>query len=255
VLPAATWYEKADLNSTDLHSFIHPLSAAVPPCWESKSDWQIFKALAKKVSELAGPHFAGPVNDLIAAPLAHDTAAEIAQPSIRDWSRGEVDAVPGTTMPAMRVVSRDYRHLHDQFVSFGPLVRANGLTAHGTQYDVVMDNVANRGILEVRRVLKPQGKLIIIGGGGPEDSPWFYAFKAPLKALFVSWFVDQDMAMYISHHSGEDLATIARLMQEGKVMPVIDRTYPLAETAEAMTYLETGRARGKVVVVMEPGPR
>ena len=53
VLPAATWYEKADLNSTDMHSFIHPLSAAVPPCWESKSDWQIFKAIAKKFSELA----------------------------------------------------------------------------------------------------------------------------------------------------------------------------------------------------------
>ena len=53
VLPAATWYEKADLNSTDMHSFIHPLSAAVPPCWESKSDWQIFRAIAKKFSELA----------------------------------------------------------------------------------------------------------------------------------------------------------------------------------------------------------
>lgn len=127
-------------------------------------------------------------------------------------------------------------------------------TQGGTQYDVVMDNVANRGILEVRRVLKPEGKLILIGGGGPDASPWYGAFKAPLKALFVSWFVDQDMSMFISHHSGEDLATIAGLMQEGKVIPVIDRTYPFAEIVEAMTYLETGRARGKVVVIMEPGP-
>jgi NADPH:quinone reductase-like Zn-dependent oxidoreductase len=123
------------------------------------------------------------------------------------------------------------------------------------QYDVVMDNVANRGILEVRRALKPEGKLILIGGGGPDASPWYGAFKAPIKALIVSWFVDQEMAMFISHHSSEDLATIAQLMQEGGVVPVIDRTYPLAETAEAMTYLETGRARGKVVVVMEPGLR
>ena len=53
VLPAATWYEKADLNSTDLHSFIHPLSEAVPPCWESRSDWDIFRGLAKRVSQLA----------------------------------------------------------------------------------------------------------------------------------------------------------------------------------------------------------
>ena len=126
-------------------------------------------------------------------------------------------------------------------------------TQGDVQYDVVMDNVANRGILELRRVLKPQGKLIIIGGGGPDDSPWFHAFKAPLKAMFVSWFVDQDLAMFVSHHSSEDLATIASLMEEGKVLPVIDRTYPLAKAVEAMTYLETGRARGKVVVVMEPG--
>ncbi|MBI2186033.1 MAG: nitrate reductase subunit alpha [Acidobacteria bacterium] len=136
VLPAATWYEKADLNSTDLHSFIHPLSAAVPPCWESKSDWQIFKALAKKVSELAASHLPGEIRDLVASPLAHDTPAEIAQPSLADWSRGEVQPVPGKTMPALRVVSRDYQHLYERFVSFGPLVRANGLSAHGTHYDV-----------------------------------------------------------------------------------------------------------------------
>ena len=117
-------------------------------------------------------------------------------------------------------------------------------TQGGTQYDVVMDNVANRGILEVRRVLKPHGKLIVIGGGGPDANPWFGAFKAPLKALFVSWFVDQDMAMYISHHSGEDLATIARLMEEGKVVPVIDRTYPLADIRRGDD-LSRGRTRAR----------
>ena len=136
VLPAATWYEKADLNSTDLHSFIHPLSAAVPPCWESKSDWQIFEGLAKKFSELAERHFTGPVWDIVASPLAHDTPAEIAQPAIRDWLRGEVEAIPGKTMPGLRVVARDYKNLYNQFVSFGPLVRANGLGAHGTHYAV-----------------------------------------------------------------------------------------------------------------------
>lgn len=78
VLPAATWYEKADLNSTDMHSFIHPLAPAVPPSWESKSDWQIFREIAKKFSELAQKHFPEPVRDLVAVPLAHDTPAEIA---------------------------------------------------------------------------------------------------------------------------------------------------------------------------------
>ena len=125
-------------------------------------------------------------------------------------------------------------------------------TRDDVRYDVIMDNVVNRGILEMRRVLAPAGKLMLIGGGGIDASPWYGAFKAPIKALVVSWFVDQDMAMFISHHSGEDLATLADLMQQGKVGPVIDRTYRLSEAAEAMRYLETGRARGKVIVTVEP---
>jgi nitrate reductase alpha subunit len=136
VLPAATWYEKADLNSTDLHSFIHPLSAAVPPCWESRSDWQIFRTLAQKFTELAQRHFTEPVKDLVASPLAHDSPAEIAQPAIRDWMKGEVEAILGKTMPALRVITRDYRNLYSQFVSLGRLVRENGLGAHGTQYAI-----------------------------------------------------------------------------------------------------------------------
>ncbi|MGD9857954.1 MAG: nitrate reductase subunit alpha, partial [Planctomycetaceae bacterium] len=136
VLPAATWYEKADLNSTDMHSFIHPLSEAVPPCWESKSDWAIFKEVAKRFSELAAPHFPEPVEDLVAAPLAHDSAAEVAQPDLKQWIRGECPAVPGTTMPAFKIVSRDYVNVYRQFISYGPLVRESGLGAHGTNYSV-----------------------------------------------------------------------------------------------------------------------
>jgi nitrate reductase alpha subunit len=136
VLPAATWYEKADLNSTDMHSFIHPLTPAVPPCWESRSDWQIFRAIARKFSSLAQKHFPEPVRDLVVSPLAHDSAAEIAQPDMKDWFRGEVAPIPGKTMPGLKLVERDYRNLYNQFISFGPLVRENGLGAHGTHYDV-----------------------------------------------------------------------------------------------------------------------
>ncbi|MFW6175636.1 MAG: nitrate reductase subunit alpha, partial [Acidobacteriota bacterium] len=139
VLPAATWYEKADLNSTDLHSFIHPLSKAVPPCWESKSDWQIFRAVAEKFSELAAQRFPEPVEDLVMTPLAHDSPAEIAQPGatgLADWRTGEVEAVPGKTMPGLKVVRRDYKNLYRQFCSFGPKARENGLGAHGTHYPI-----------------------------------------------------------------------------------------------------------------------
>ena len=136
VLPAASWYEKDDLNTTDLHSYIHPLQKAVPPCWESKSDWQIFRALARKFSELAVRHFPRPVRDIVAVPLAHDSAAEIAQPEPRDWFRGECEAVPGKTMPQFKVVERDYANVYKQFISFGPAARANGLGAHGTHYAI-----------------------------------------------------------------------------------------------------------------------
>ncbi len=136
VLPAATWYEKADLNSTDMHSFIHPLSQAVPPCWESKSDWQTFRALAEKQSEVAAPHFPEPVKDIVAVPLAHDTPAEIAQRSIKDWKSGEVEAIPGKTMPAFKVMTRDYKNLYRQFCAFGPAPRSGGLGAHGTHYEI-----------------------------------------------------------------------------------------------------------------------
>src|SRR5262252_5747967 len=136
ILPAATWYEKADLNSTDMHSFIHPLSKAVPPAWESRSDWQIFRSIAKKFSELAEKHFPEPVRDIVASPLAHDSAAEIAQSDMKDWLHGEIEAIPGKTMPGLKVVTRDYRNLYNQYISFGPLVRSNGLGAHGTHYNV-----------------------------------------------------------------------------------------------------------------------
>jgi nitrate reductase alpha subunit len=136
VLPTATWYEKNDLNSTDLHSYIHPLSEAVPPVWESRSDWDIFKAFAQRVSELAEKHLPEPVKDLVCAPLGHDSPAEIAQPEVKDWAKGECEPVPGVTMPGMKVVERDYRNLYNRFISFGVNARNNGIGAHGVHWQI-----------------------------------------------------------------------------------------------------------------------
>jgi nitrate reductase alpha subunit len=74
VLPTATWYEKNDLNTSDMHPFIHPLSAAVDPAWEARSDWEIFKAIAKKFSEVA-PEVLGVEKDVVLTPIQHDTPA------------------------------------------------------------------------------------------------------------------------------------------------------------------------------------
>ena len=134
VLPAATWYEKADLNSTDMHSFIHPLAEAVPPAWESRSDWDLFRIVAAKTAELLERHFPDEVEDLVLAPLAHDSPAEISQAEIKDWSKGECEAIPGKTMPIFKVVKRNYKQLFQRFVSLGESARKIG--AHGVQLDV-----------------------------------------------------------------------------------------------------------------------
>ncbi|HET8732534.1 MAG TPA: nitrate reductase subunit alpha, partial [Anaeromyxobacteraceae bacterium] len=136
VLPSATWYEKDDLNTTDLHSYVHPLGAAVPPCWESRTDWEIFRDLAERVSALAPAHFPAPFRDLVATPLAHDTPDELAQPEVRDWAKGECDPVPGRTMAHLSVVERDYANLHRRFCAFGPRVREHGVEERGVHMPV-----------------------------------------------------------------------------------------------------------------------
>ena len=136
VLPAATWYEKDDINSTDMHSFINPMQEAVAPAWESKPDWNIFTELAKKMSEMAGGRLPSEVHDVIMQPLAHDTPDEMAQPTVGDWRTGEVEAIPGKTMPKFKVVKRSYAKLYEQMTSLGEGVRKNGVGAHGLRVSV-----------------------------------------------------------------------------------------------------------------------
>ena len=109
VLPAATWYEKHDLSTTDLHPFVHTFNPAIPPPWEARTDWDSFKTIAEKFSQLAEKHL-GVRRDIIAAPLAHDTPDEISQPhgQVLDWRAGECEPIPGKTMPKLIVVERDY---------------------------------------------------------------------------------------------------------------------------------------------------
>ncbi|OGQ18122.1 MAG: nitrate reductase subunit alpha [Deltaproteobacteria bacterium RIFCSPHIGHO2_02_FULL_40_11] len=134
VLPAASWYEKADLNSTDLHSFIHPLSKAIAPVWESKTDWDIFKNMAKVTSEMAQTYMKGTYKDVMASPISHDSPGEIAQAKVKDWYLGECEPVLGKTMHQLSVVDRDYTKLYEKFIALGDKIRATGLGAHGNHY-------------------------------------------------------------------------------------------------------------------------
>ncbi len=133
VLPAATWYEKPDLNTTDLHSYIHPLGEAVPPSWESKTDWQIFREIARVTSEMATKHFAEPVTEIVNVPLGHDTIAEISQSEIKDWYKGECEPIPGKTMHNIVTVRRDYTKIYEKYISLGKNIR-NNLSVHNLSF-------------------------------------------------------------------------------------------------------------------------
>jgi nitrate reductase / nitrite oxidoreductase, alpha subunit len=135
VLPTATWYEKNDLNTSDMHPFIHPLTAAVDPVWESKSDWEIYKGLAKTFSAVA-PEVLGVEKDVVLSPIQHDSPGEIAQAfDVKDWKKGEIEPIPGKTMPAVTVVERDYPNLYARFTSLGPLMTKVGNGGKGMAWN------------------------------------------------------------------------------------------------------------------------
>jgi nitrate reductase / nitrite oxidoreductase, alpha subunit len=135
VLPTATWYEKHDISSTDLHPFVHPFNPAITPPWEAKSDWDIFNRVAETFSGLAKKHL-GLQKDLIAAPLNHDTPDELAQPNGRvlDWRHGECEPVPGKTMPKLVEIERDYGLVAEKMKALGPAVENTGIGAKGVTW-------------------------------------------------------------------------------------------------------------------------
>jgi nitrate reductase alpha subunit len=152
VLPTATWYEKNDLNTSDMHPFIHPLGAAVDPAWESRTDWDIFKGIAKTFSEVA-PEVLGVETDVVLSPIQHDSAGEMAQThGVKDWYKGECDPVPGKTMPSVVPVTRDYSQIYAKFTSLGPLMDTLGNGGKGlgwnTEHEVEKLSSLNGKVLD-----------------------------------------------------------------------------------------------------------
>jgi len=151
VLPTATWYEKNDLNTSDMHPFIHPLSAAVDPAWESRTDWDIFKGIAKAFSETCPGHL-GVEKDIVALPTLHDTPNELAMPDVKDWKKGECDLIPGKTAPSLIAVERDYPNTYKKFTSVGPLLDKLGNGGKGitwnTEHEVAALATLNYTVLE-----------------------------------------------------------------------------------------------------------
>jgi NADPH:quinone reductase-like Zn-dependent oxidoreductase len=118
----------------------------------------------------------------------------------------------------------------------------------GRRYDVILDTAGNRSLSQLRRALSPRGTLVIVGGEG--GGKWTGGFERALWALMLSPFVSQKLRGLVSTETAEDLVVLKELIEAGKVMPVIEKTYPLSDAAEAVRYLADGHARGKLVVTV-----
>ncbi|HEY6824529.1 MAG TPA: NAD(P)-dependent alcohol dehydrogenase [Steroidobacteraceae bacterium] len=123
------------------------------------------------------------------------------------------------------------------------------ITKGPQRYDLILDNVATHSLFDYKRILNPNGSYVMIGSTDP--GRWFAWLWKPLQGWVISHFTSQKFVMILADLNKEDLATLAALMQSGKVTPVVDKTYKLEDAAEAFSYLEKGHARGKVVVTVD----
>ncbi|MBO6488732.1 MAG: nitrate reductase subunit alpha, partial [Pelagibacteraceae bacterium] len=156
ILPAAFWYEKYDVTFGDMHAYVHPLTPATQPPWEAKHDWEAFKIIAKKFSELAKKHFPEPVKEIVFNSTWMDTPGQLAQPlgEIKDWKNGDTEPVSGKTFPSVNIVERDYTKIYDKLVSLGPLVsKPKGYGSKGQYTDltpIVEEELKHNEALDVK---------------------------------------------------------------------------------------------------------
>ena len=116
------------------------------------------------------------------------------------------------------------------------------------RYDVILDIGGNSTLRRLRRALTPKGTLVIVGG--ETGGRFLGGFDRQIRAMLLSPFVGQRLGTFVSSESAENLVALKELIEAGKVTPVIDRTFPLAEAPDAIRYVEQGRARGKVAITI-----
>ncbi|NKI98570.1 nitrate reductase subunit alpha [Novosphingobium sp. SG707] len=211
VLPTASWYEKDDLNTSDMHPFIHPLSAAVDPVWESRSDWDIYKGLARKFSEVA-PEVLGVEQDVVLTPIQHDSAHELAQPfDVADWGARQCEPVPGKTMATVAVIERDYPNLYKRFTALGPLMDKLGNGGKGIAWPTAQE-VEN--LRQLNGTVQEEGPT----KGMPRIDT---AIDAAEVLLMLAPETNGEVAVRawaaLSENTGKDHTHLARPKQEEKI--------------------------------------
>jgi NADPH:quinone reductase-like Zn-dependent oxidoreductase len=120
-------------------------------------------------------------------------------------------------------------------------------TRTGQRYDLILEMAGNRRLADLRRALTPKGTLVLVGGSGGR---WFMGTGRTLRAVVVSPFVGQRLRSFFSKPRGADLVVLKELIEAGKVTPVIDRTFPLSETPEAIRYVGERSTQGKTVITV-----
>jgi len=120
-------------------------------------------------------------------------------------------------------------------------------TRTGQRYDLILEMAGNRALADLRRALTPKGTLVLVGGSGGR---WFMGTGRTLRAVLVSPLVGQRLRSFFSRPKGADLVVLKELLEAGQLTPVIDRTFPLSETAEAIRYVGERSTQGKTVITV-----
>jgi len=124
-------------------------------------------------------------------------------------------------------------------------------TRGSQRYDVILDLVGNRALLDVRKVMQPKGIYIGVGGGSPREGGFLGPMTGALKEMVLTHFVSQSLVFFLADTNQKDLTELAGWLDTGKLVSVIDKRYPLADTAAALRYVEQGHSRGKVIITVE----
>ncbi|MDT0141844.1 nitrate reductase subunit alpha [Microbacterium sp. PRC9] len=238
VFPAATWYEKHDLSSTDMHPFVHAFTPAIDPPWEAKSDFDLFHAIAVEFSAQARTHL-GTRKDLVSVPMQHDTPGETSQPGgeVRDWARGDTAGIPGKTMPQFTVVERDYTAIADKLAAVGPLADQLGFTIKNVTYDVAH---------EVERLAQKNG--VMLGGAADGRPAMDTDVKMAEAILAFSGTTNGELASQgfrtLEKRVGKPLADLAEGSEEKRITFAMTQAAPVPViTSPEWSGSETGGRR------------
>ncbi len=238
VLPAATWYEKHDLSSTDMHPFVHAFSPAIDPPWEAKTDFEAFHHIARSLSTMAEKHL-GVRKDLVSVPLQHDTPGETAQPGgvVRDWKDDGVAGVPGQNMPTFVVVERDYTAIADKLAAIGPLADSLGFTVKNVTYR-----------LEEQTAALARSNGVMLGGAADGRPAIDTDAKMAEAILRLSGTTNGELAVQgfrtLEERVGRSLADLAEGSEEKRISFADTQAAPVAViTSPEWSGSETGGRR------------